>query len=136
MAGENGSDSDGMTPGDSAARPQRRATYRLQLRAEFDFAAAAAQADGRRSFSMVSDAAAATPATSVGCVLLIPAVVGRARKRVSVTMQLFGFVMSEDRACWWDGSSWHDAAKEIPPRALRSQSGRWWSDGKDWRQQG
>jgi (1->4)-alpha-D-glucan 1-alpha-D-glucosylmutase len=34
-----------MTPGDSAARPQRRATYRLQLRAEFDFAAAAAQAD-------------------------------------------------------------------------------------------
>ncbi len=33
-----------MTPGESAARPQRRATYRLQLRAEFDFAAAAAQA--------------------------------------------------------------------------------------------
>jgi (1->4)-alpha-D-glucan 1-alpha-D-glucosylmutase len=34
-----------MTLGDSAREPQRRATYRVQLRAEFDFAAAAAQAD-------------------------------------------------------------------------------------------
>ncbi|HWF58614.1 MAG TPA: malto-oligosyltrehalose synthase [Candidatus Dormibacteraeota bacterium] len=33
-----------MTSDDSATRPQRRATYRVQLRAEFDFAALAAQA--------------------------------------------------------------------------------------------
>ncbi len=33
-----------MNPGDSAGPPQRRATYRVQLRAEFDFAATAAQA--------------------------------------------------------------------------------------------
>ena len=34
-----------MTPDDSSRPPQRRATYRVQLRAEFDFAATAAQAD-------------------------------------------------------------------------------------------
>jgi (1->4)-alpha-D-glucan 1-alpha-D-glucosylmutase len=34
-----------MPPGDTAAPRQRRATYRLQLRAEFDFAAASAQAE-------------------------------------------------------------------------------------------
>jgi (1->4)-alpha-D-glucan 1-alpha-D-glucosylmutase len=34
-----------MPPGDTAAPRQRRATYRLQLRPEFDFAAAAAQAE-------------------------------------------------------------------------------------------
>jgi len=33
-----------MTPGDTTGAFQRRATYRVQLRAEFDFAAAAAQA--------------------------------------------------------------------------------------------
>ncbi len=33
-----------MTPADSGGPPQRRATYRVQLRAEFDFAATAAQA--------------------------------------------------------------------------------------------
>jgi (1->4)-alpha-D-glucan 1-alpha-D-glucosylmutase len=34
-----------MTLDDSAGRPQRRGTYRVQLRPEFDFAATAAQAD-------------------------------------------------------------------------------------------
>jgi len=33
------------TPEDGSGQPQRRATYRVQLRAEFDFAATAAQAD-------------------------------------------------------------------------------------------
>jgi (1->4)-alpha-D-glucan 1-alpha-D-glucosylmutase len=38
-------DCDAMTLGDRARQPQRRATYRVQLRPEFDFAATAAQAD-------------------------------------------------------------------------------------------
>lgn len=41
--------------------------------------------------------------------------------------------MSPDRAYWWDGQAWRDAAQEVPPQAQRSEDGFYWWDGATWR---
>jgi hypothetical protein len=41
--------------------------------------------------------------------------------------------MSDDRRSWWDGMSWRDAEREIPPGAQRSPDGQAWWDGQAWR---
>lgn len=42
-------------------------------------------------------------------------------------------VMSDDRAYWWDGTSWNDARSTPPPHAHRSPDGQFWWDGAEWR---
>jgi len=41
--------------------------------------------------------------------------------------------MSEDRRSWWDGTTWRDAERELPPSAQRSGDGKFWWDGAAWR---
>ena len=41
--------------------------------------------------------------------------------------------MSDDRRSWWDGMSWRDAEREVPPAAQRSTDGQFWWDGQAWR---
>ena len=41
--------------------------------------------------------------------------------------------MSDDRRSWWDGMSWRDAEREVPPGAQRSTDGQFWWDGQAWR---
>ncbi len=41
--------------------------------------------------------------------------------------------MSQDRRSWWDGTTWHDAEREVPPAAQRSGDGHFWWDGASWR---
>lgn len=41
--------------------------------------------------------------------------------------------MSDDRAYWWDGTTWRSVAESAPPNAQRSADGRYWFDGRDWR---
>jgi hypothetical protein len=41
--------------------------------------------------------------------------------------------MSEDRNSWWDGTTWRDAMREVPPTARRSDDGNFWWDGQAWR---
>lgn len=42
-------------------------------------------------------------------------------------------IWSDDRSWWWDGRSWRDAEKDIPPMAIRSEDGQRWWDGQTWR---
>jgi len=44
-----------------------------------------------------------------------------------------GVQLSEDGHFWWDGQTWRDAEKEVPPSAQRSGDGTLWWDGKNWR---
>jgi hypothetical protein len=40
---------------------------------------------------------------------------------------------SEDRTYWWDGATWIDATKTIPPGAsVNDERAEWW-DGVSWR---
>ena len=38
--------------------------------------------------------------------------------------------MSNDGHYWWDGQTWRDAAREVPPTAQRSSDGALWWDGQ------
>jgi hypothetical protein len=44
-----------------------------------------------------------------------------------------GLQMSDDRRSWWDGATWRDAEREVPPAAQRSEDGHFWWDGVAWR---
>ncbi len=54
-------------------------------------------------------------------------------RRVPAMLRLHGFVMSPERDAWWDGSAWHDAAREIPAGATRDATHDQWWDGAAWR---
>ena len=41
--------------------------------------------------------------------------------------------MSDGRHYWWDGQSWRDATRDVPPEAIRSEDGVYWWDGAAWR---
>jgi hypothetical protein len=41
--------------------------------------------------------------------------------------------MSADGQFWWDGVTWRDSGREIPPAAQRSGDGQFWWDGTTWR---
>jgi hypothetical protein len=40
---------------------------------------------------------------------------------------------SQDGNYWWDGQTWRDASREVPPAAQRSGDGSLWWDGQAWR---
>jgi hypothetical protein len=40
--------------------------------------------------------------------------------------------MSNDGHYWWDGQTWREAAREVPPGAQRSSDGTLWWDGQTW----
>jgi len=44
-----------------------------------------------------------------------------------------GFQMSPDGAWWWDGKTWQDPTKTVPPTATYSNDGAQWWDGCIWR---
>jgi len=41
--------------------------------------------------------------------------------------------LSEDGNYWWDGQTWRDSSREVPPTAQRSFDGVTWWDGRSWR---
>jgi hypothetical protein len=41
--------------------------------------------------------------------------------------------LSQDGNYWWDGQTWRDASREVPPTAQRSSDGTLWWDGRAWR---
>jgi len=41
--------------------------------------------------------------------------------------------MSDDGHYWWDGQTWREASRDVPPDALRSEDGAYWWDGSSWR---
>jgi hypothetical protein len=47
-----------------------------------------------------------------------------------------GLQLSEDKRSWWDGTTWRDADREVPPTAQRSDDGKFWWDGQAWRPTG
>jgi hypothetical protein len=74
----------------------------------------------------------------VGLILLVVGLV-RNRRRAAMAPAMGGAVasgmvqMSNDGHYWWDGQTWRDAAREVPPSAQRSSDGALWWDGQAWR---
>ena len=40
---------------------------------------------------------------------------------------------SEDRKYWWNGTTWIDSLRTVPPGARCSEDGQQWWDGRTWR---
>ena len=80
-------------------------------------------------------------AVVAGIVLLAVILLGvllitRARRRAVTTTAApsDGLQMSPDGSYWWDGQTWREAAREVPPSAMRSADGAYWWDGQKWRE--
>jgi hypothetical protein len=60
----------------------------------------------------------------------------RSRRRPAMAAAVGGaggmVQMSNDGHYWWDGQTWRDAAREVPPNAQRSSDGALWWDGQTW----
>ena len=74
----------------------------------------------------------------VALVIVVVGVVrNRSRARTSAAGAASGLAgavqMSNDGNYWWDGQTWRDASKEVPPSAQRSGDGALWWDGQTWR---
>ena len=96
------------------------------------------------SHSMLSLGSAALPiavgAASVlvvGILAMVLATILLARRRprtAAVSAATAGALqMSDDGRYWWDGQSWRDASREVPPGAMRSTDGYYWWDSRTWR---
>jgi hypothetical protein len=57
----------------------------------------------------------------------------RRNRSSSPALVAAGPQMSDGRHYWWDGQAWRDAARDVPPEAIRSEDGVYWWDGAAWR---
>ncbi|TMD15866.1 MAG: hypothetical protein E6I96_06120 [Chloroflexi bacterium] len=73
----------------------------------------------------------------VGILAMVLATILLARRRprtAAVSAATAGALqMSDDGRYWWDGQSWRDASREVPPGAMRSTDGYYWWDSRTWR---
>jgi hypothetical protein len=72
----------------------------------------------------------------IAVLALLGFLIVRSRRRPATTAAVGGaggmVQMSNDGHYWWDGQTWRDAAREVPPNAQRSSDGALWWDGQTW----
>jgi hypothetical protein len=69
----------------------------------------------------------------IGIAVGITLMIQRHRRVAALANAAPGPQISPDGGYWWDGGSWRDAAKSVPPDAFRSSDGTLWWDGQAWR---
>lgn len=115
-----------------------------QAKAQFDSAPESTIPTSQWPENASGSSGSGFPAAGLGAIIgiivaVVAVIVFLARRRATPTPMMVGagavggIQLSQDGNFWWDGQTWRDASREVPPTAQRSSDGTLWWDGRTWR---